>query len=365
MKIRTITCHHVYNHGALLQAWALASYLRGLNHDVKIIDYRPSEFFKLSVNNPKYDKFILRWVYKLLKYPTWKRSLRRKKVFDVFYERYMSELTSEVTYRSYFELNNNPPVADVYIAGSDQIWNTNFKHGRNPAFFLGFGPKQTLRLSYAASFATESIAPGWSDFVSKNLANFNYISVRENSGVRLAENLGFTAEKVLDPVFLIPRTVWDTCFDSKLGKGDNYILVYDCEGGDDIKICATRLAKLTNTKIYSIGPRNLSYADKNFVNNGPDDFVSLIRYSKCVLSNSFHGSVFSMIFNRDFFVINRQDGLNIRMVELLSSFGLEDRLIDRTVSNETLLKSIDYISINTLIFNEILASKKWLNSHLK
>lgn len=365
MKIRTITCHHVYNHGALLQAWALATYLNGLNHDVKIIDYRPTEFFKLSVDNPRYDKFILRWVYLLLKYPNWKRSLKRKYVFDVFYERYMSGLTTEETYRSFSELFNTSPSADVYIAGSDQIWNTNFNHGRNPAFYLGFGPKKSLRLSYAASFATENIAPEWSDFVRKNLTNFNSISVREQSGVKLTESLGFSTVKVVDPVFLLPKTVWNTCFDSKLGKDENYILIYDCENSDDIKICATRLSKLTNAKIYSIGSKKLSYADKNFVNNGPDDFVSLIRYSKCVLSNSFHGSVFSMIFNRDFFVINRQDGLNTRMVELLSSYGLADRLIDRTVSDENLLKNIDYLSINPLFDNDILASKEWLNSHLK
>jgi len=364
MRIRTITCHYVYNHGALLQAWALVSYLHKLGHDAKIIDYRPTRFYKLEVNNPKYDYIPVRWLYLVAKFPKWLISLKRKRAFDLFYKKYMDVLTTSNTYTSQLELENNPPDADLYIAGSDQIWNTELRNGKDSSFYLSFGSKRAKRISYAASYATKTIASEWKEFVRKHLSNFDSISVRENSGLNITKSLGYNAYKVVDPVLLISRDEWTKRFGLHLGEGESYVLIYDCENSEEIKIVAKRYAKLFKTKIYSIGSQRLDYADKNYVYNGPQDFIALIKNAQCVFSNSFHGSVFSMIFNSDFFVINRADGLNTRMTELLSDYNLPSRLIDSSVSDSTLSEHIDFIPVNELLEIHISSSKKWLKNYL-
>ena len=155
MQICTITCHDVYNAGASLQAYALQAYLKSLGHDVKIIDYKPdylSRHYRLDiVGNPKYDKPILRQAYLLAKLPGRLRMLPRKRAFDSFTAKYL-DLTRR--YASNAELKADPPEADIYFAGSDQIWNPLFSNGKDPAFYLDF-VRRGIRAAYAASFAVE------------------------------------------------------------------------------------------------------------------------------------------------------------------------------------------------------------------
>ena len=154
MKIRTITCHDVYNVGASLQAYALQTYLKSLGHDVKIIDYKPdylSKHYRLDVvGNPKYDKPFVREAYLLAKLPERLHALPRKKTFDSFTAKHL-DLTRR--YTSNEELQADPPEADVFFAGSDQIWNPLFPNGKDPAFYLDFA-LHGIRASYAASFAS-------------------------------------------------------------------------------------------------------------------------------------------------------------------------------------------------------------------
>ena len=158
MKIKTITCHDVYNAGASLQSYALMTFLRNNGHDVEIIDYKPdylSHHYDLwYIPNPKYRNILLKYPYLLAKLPGRLKDLfsQRKKDYDNFTKNYL-KLTNR--YNSIEELKKNPPLADVYFAGSDQIWNTMFNNGYDPAFYLQFGDKDTIKASYAASFAVE------------------------------------------------------------------------------------------------------------------------------------------------------------------------------------------------------------------
>ena len=161
MKIKTITCHDVYNVGASSQAFALVSYLRKRGHDAQIIDYKPynlSNHYPLWVlGNPAYDKPILRELYNLAKLPgrLKARNGKRKAEYDRFTAEFLP-LTPR-RYTSNDDLKQNPPEADVYFAGSDQIWNCFFPNGKDPAFYLDFAPAGSVRASYAASFAMDDI----------------------------------------------------------------------------------------------------------------------------------------------------------------------------------------------------------------
>ena len=317
MKICIITCQNAVNHGARLQCYALVHWLQKQGHEVEVIDYRPA--CSLDAKLLYWPGLsIKRWAKLFLYYPSRKRNIERRKYFDEFSHKFLP-LTNHVYY-NIDELRKNPPSADLYIAGSDQIWNTTFSNGTDPAYYLDFGPDEIRRESFAASFATEQLKPGTESFVKENLKRFDKITVREQSALKILESLGIEGTLQEDPVFLLSASEWDEIADGS-GAGEKYVLVYDFYLGDDIKKEAQKIAKEKGLKIYSICNSNLPYADKNFVFAGPETFVSLIKNASFVVSNSFHGTAFAMVYGVPFRVLDRPDGLNIRMHDLLERKG--------------------------------------------
>ncbi len=367
MKVATITCHRVYNHGAALQALALATYLKNEGHEVNIIDYRPDYLcgqYDLKVNNPRFDKPIIKWLYLLAKIIPWRKALKRKAAFDAFDAKYIAPIVTETTYKSCEELKSNPPKYDVYVAGSDQIWNTVLKNGNDASFYLNFGDDSIRKISYAASFATPKLKEGTENFVKGCLSALDNIAVREPSGLNILNNLGYSGTLVCDPVFLLEEEEWANKFSAKEGVGEKYVLVYDFECSKEVQSVAEKIAKEKGLKIFSIGPYPLDYATINYVNSGPDAFVSLVKNATCVVSNSFHATAFSFIFKRDLFVVKRADGLNARMQDLLSRYGLSERLVDGNTDKDILLSKIDYEKVNSVLSAEIESSKQWLKSNV-
>ena len=317
MKICTITCQNTVNHGARLQCYALAYWLQKQGHEVEVIDYRPAR----SRNKKLWYKpkpSIKEWIKLFSQYSIRKKNLERRKLFDAFSQKYIP--LSKQVYYSIKELRKNPPVADVYIAGSDQIWNTKLPNGTDPAYYLDFGSSEIRRESFAASFATKELWPGTESFVQENLKRFDKITVREQSSLRLLEALGLEGSQQEDPVFLLSASEWDEIADGT-GAGEKYVLVYDFYLGEDIKIEALKIAKERDLKIFNVSHSNLSYADKNFVYAGPETFVSLVKNASFIISNSFHGTAFAIIYGVPFKVFDRPDGLNIRMHDLLERHG--------------------------------------------
>lgn len=362
MQIRTITCHDVYNHGASLQAYALQTYLESMGHTVEIIDYKPyylsRHYLLWSVDNPVFDKPVIKQLYLVAKLPGRLRALKRKRLFDEFTKRYL-KLTSK-RYYSNEELKRNPPQADVYIAGSDQIWNTLFQNGRDAAFYLDFAPPFAKRVSYAASFATEDVADEYKPFVRRMLQNFDGISVRERSSLPLLASLGRQdGVAVCDPVLLLSRIQWNKLLTTERCE-ERYLLIYDAEKSIELKRIGQRIAKEKGLKVYNISAFSIDYADKDFWISSPLDFIRLIRDAEYVISNSFHASAFSMIFERDFCVVNRSECINERMKSLLSSFGLTDRLVKDY--SDSLLYPINYGIVNNLLQKEMDDSKSYLRN---
>ena len=366
MKICTITCHHAINHGAMLQAYALAEHLKNDGNDVEIIDYLPDylEPRPLFYQSSKFKKNGLGWLYAIVKFKGNYALYKRRRVFEKFFYKYLT--ITKKHYRCVEELKETPPVADVYIAGSDQIWNTEFRNGMDSAFYLDFGDKRIRRISYAASFATNNIAQEKVDFVKKELSNFDSISVRESSAVLLSKKLGYEAFLVVDPVFLLKREAWDNLLESdkhslpQIELSQKYLLVYDFMDDECIWAIAKRLSDLKGWKIYSIFKNRL--ADQLFYYYGPTTFVHLIKHAQCVVSNSFHGTAFSIIYQKDFFVINREDGLNIRMYDLLNHYGIGDRLINTSATDDVLGSHINYKIVNDTVCSDVARSNKWLKN---
>lgn len=371
MKIRTITCHDVYNFGASLQAYALQHYLECQGHDVQIIHYKPdylSRHFKLTqVDNPRFDKPFLRQLYVLAKLPGRLSSWGRKRAFDCFTSSYL-HLTKR--YNSYEELKADPPTADIYIAGSDQIWNTLFRNGRDAAFYLDFGSKYTKRISYAASFATSDVVPEYRDFVMQELRNFDFISIREKTSLPLLKTLGRSdGAPVCDPVFLLDKSEWlslleDNPLRSKHSSliSQQYILLYLSDNSKNIENTAMKLRKSTGWKIYAIGAVTAQYADENITNASPSDFLYFILNAQFIVSNSFHATAFSLIFGKKFCVVNRVEGINERMRSVLEDYNLQPRLVSSF--HESLLSPIDEALVFSTTERIANSSKNWLNTHI-
>jgi hypothetical protein len=356
MKILTITCHGVYNHGAILQEYALLKYLEQLGHDAYAINYQPKYLAEpynfLGVPSPKWQSnYIKRLIYIIVKLPKHLSNLKRYKAFDKFSKKYIKE-TKEI-YHKNKDLKSNLPEADAYICGSDQIWNTLFKNGKDPAFYLDFVPDDKIKLSYAASFATEHIHDGYEDFIYQNTERLDHISVRESSGINILNDIGITkVSRVLDPVFLIDKQFWIDEFVKSISE--DFILVYDFDTNSDLKKVALSLAKRKGWKIYGLN-KNLTYADEIFWSCDPAKFLSLLYHSKFVLCNSFHALAFSLIFEKQFVVFNRNVGINTRMQDLLNTLNLDERM-----GPDKINVNINYKDVNTRLNELIVLSKKFI-----
>ena len=370
MKICTITCHDVYNFGASLQAYALQHYLESLGHEVKIIDYRPAYLYKKydwKILTNKYEKlnklFITKWLFRYAKWCYLKLSLGRKKCFDDFTRKYLH--LTPISYHNINELKNNPPKADVIIAGSDQIWNPLSPNGQDASFYIDFALSKTKRVSYAASFSVNEVPNEHKKFIRNLLLKMDVISVREYQGLDILKDMGIPdGEKVLDPIFLIDMKEWMHFMHQYEDK--NYILIYDFEGNSLLKKTALHFKRKYGMKIYSINdaiPR--WYANKNFTNVGPQDFIGLIYGCSLFLSNSFHGTAFSAYFNKPFYVFDLMGfSSNSRMNSLLRTLSLENRFINSNIDVEKLCLNCDFAQANETIKRETLYSKRFLQEAL-
>ena len=359
MKLKTITCHNVYNLGAGLLAYALAAYLQGQGHEVQIIDYQPLylRHYRLAgVPNPRFDKPLLREAYQIAKFPGRlydRLTSKRKKAFDRFTAEYLP--VTQTTYSDIAALRADPPEADLYIAGSDQIWNPLFQNGKDPAFFLNFVPEGKRRISYAASFAVESLEKQDADRMKPWLEQLDVVSVRESSGVALLADMGIKGVQVVDPVFLLTKDAWEKI--AVLPPMQDYILVYDFDNSPKIKEIAQAVSRQTGKKIVSLFP--VDWADEIWANAGPCEFLGAIQNAGIVLSNSFHATAFSLIFQKDFYVVNRSEGINARMKDLVGDLGLAGRLI---CAVPTAISAIDYSTVVPLLEKKIIASKDYLTA---
>lgn len=365
-----MTCHHVYNYGATLQAFALQHYLESLGHEVKIIDYRLPNHVRYELFTPRPGS---RFSTQIAKYPflrylltpisnrgilkTWKR----KSAFDCFDKEYL-HLTSR--YWTIDQLRAQPPLADIYISGSDQIWNPSYPYWNDYGYFLSFGDKSTKRISYAASFGVDNIPETKCDFYRKNLSAYNKLSVRESSGISIMSKLGLSSVHCVDPVFLLNRDEWIDVLQLKRNN-KKYILVYDFLHNDKkMEDFVIRLSNETGLKVIAINDYNKTpYANVQINNAGPIEFLNMILNAEYVVCNSFHATVFSIIFEKQFVTFPLVGHHNSsRMKDILSMLALS-RLFNPTDTN-CIKRTNIYDNIRMMLQPMIDDSKNYLNESL-
>lgn len=369
MKIKTITCHDVYNYGASLQAFALLHFLQSKGHDVEIIDYKPYYIdfpYKISLFVPPgspIKKFtdksvIIRFLYSLKRFIWYLPSWKRKKAFDRFTKHYLKRTRK---YNSFKDLQDEIPEADMYIVGSDQVWNSvTMLNGIDPAFYLRFVPDSKKKISYAASFGATSISKEHTSEILDWLRKLDAISVRERAGVDMLKERGIEGKHVCDPVFLLSEKEWRTSLHISDNK-EKYVLIYNLTTIDQKLVSdAKRTSKQLGVKLISVSPMKIPEADENLCNVGPETFVSLIFNASYVFTNSFHATAFSIVSYRQFCTYNYHSASNSsRMYSVLEEMGLLERLNISDIE-KVLDKPIDYSTKAEVILKSVNNGREWL-----
>lgn len=368
MDVCIITCHDVYNLGASLQAYAFMEYLASLGHPVRIIDYKPPylsrHFNLLRVHNPVFSRTVFhRALYLAAKLPKRLYSLNKKKAFDRFTAHNLN-LTKR--YRSNDELLADPPQADVYFAGSDQIWNPLFDNGKDPAFFLAFVPGGKMKASYAASFGTDEIPVSDQERLIAWIRGLDAVSVREPSSLAFLRNHGIErAVSVLDPVFLHDASFWSqrAAPGKEVGRiRQPYVFLYDFEDNASTAKFARELAKRSGGRVVSYFRGRNAGADAYLPNLDPFRFLRVVMDACCVVTSSFHAVAFSILFKKEFYISQRRENLNVRVQDLLETLGIRDRQI-REQSLQA-FQSIDYSAVSEKLDAEICTSKQFIEKVL-
>lgn len=358
VKSYTITCHRPFNYGAALQAYALNKKLTQLGVDAKVIDYCPSYYRRTNQTN-----IFVKTARSIIRTPDY---IKGKFVFGKFLHDNLP--LSPMKYKTIDDLQKNTPIADIYVAGSDQIWNCQgLPNGKDDSFFLSFAPKKSKKIAYAASLAMPSIPNDQKDRYKELISDFDSVSIREKTGVKLVEELGITnAVNVLDPVYLLKNTEWDKLIESsKFKPKEKYVLVYGFERQKNVYSYARKLAESLGVKVYTVNTNIEDYfldTNKYFWNTSPQTFVKLIKNAEAVVTNSFHGMSFSIIYRKAFHLFLKQGKANSRMISLLDELGL----LDRIVENEALLdaKTDYYDGAERVLASKRAASEAYLANAL-
>ena len=316
MKIGILTFHDAINYGAVLQAQALCSTVGGFdNVECEIINYECKnieEMYRTKSGNVLVQK--IKSLYQKIKRNAFKKYLRNNSLLSM---RVFRQTIKKFALKY-----------DAVIVGSDQVWNRGITGG-DPSFLLDFCDEKTIKASYAASFGnfevTEKDVQNY-----QCLAKFNGLSVREPKGQKIIKNIiGREAEIHIDPTFLKDQTYWRQC--AKAPKYTRkYIFIYAMGNTTRIQKAAKMLHEKTGYDIYYMGDFKLKEGKKlSYVT--PAEWLGLFDRAEMILTNSFHGTAFSIIFRKNFFVDLGKIGNaihNDRAANLLKLFGLENQVVE-------------------------------------
>lgn len=348
MDIGIITFSDAQNYGAMLQAYALIHYINTLGHNCALINYR--KFDQRWFKPRKTFQDIL--VTLLLR----KQGRKRISHYQEFRKKHLN-----LTYlcNDLDDLKELNKYFDVFITGSDQVWNCNVC--MNDAFFLSFVSKHKLKIAYAPSFGSVAFSEKNHQKATAYIKKLDYVSVREKSGARLIKQLtGINAPVVLDPVFLVPLDHWIQILSKQVPFNGNFIFVYTTEVNKKLFSTVHMLSQEKKLKVistqYISGCRCITKKDI-----GPLEFLQYIYHADYVLSTSFHATAFSIIFNKPFGVfLHSQTGTRVK--DLLLDLHIDNRILDGKTSVSDI---INWDEVNALVRKKIETSKYYLLTALE
>ncbi len=334
MKIGIITINSAYNYGCVLQAWSLQRYLEKEGHQALIINCRfpeIDEVYRLFVKRKRFANSGLNVVYNGLRrvkfHLTERERIKKAKKFEDFIHRTMHTTKPFTSYKELEEQNAGAPY-DVLITGSDQVWNSSITKGLNPAYFLEFDHTGKKRISYASSIGKTELTSEEQEFFAKSLQKYSAISVREQSAKELLTPLvNKEISVVADPTLLLEKSDFDALKQpSRFHK--EYLLVHIIGEDENVKKIAAAMSRALNLPIVqNRGKRQYDGELGRFADAGPKEFIGLVEGASFVVTNSFHATLFAILYERDFITVPHKLYPE-RMRYLLEQMGLSDHLVE-------------------------------------
>ena len=356
MIIGIVTFWEAYdNYGQVLQCWALQKKLESMGHKPYVIRYKLNGVVKEDVKQKVvgYLRKIYRSLKSIIKGDYYNLKLVKKnnskRDFEGFRNRFYN-LSPEI-YNSISELRKNPPSADSYICGSDQIWGYKIKEEESDVFYLDFGNDQLLRIAYAPSFGMVSYPNELKQKLAGRLSRFDAISVREYGGVKICEEVGFHAEHVLDPSLLLNGTDYKKIMDIKKNVIEDYVFVYSINVNNPNDLSWESIKKYSKERgLKVIATASSGYLPARELLDGAiyeyprvNEWLSLIAYSKLVVTTSFHGIAFCLIYHKPFVYVplkGEHSSGNCRVSELLDSLNLTAQILHNENSFSEIAENI-------------------------
>lgn len=366
------------NYGSMLQSYATQVVLTEYGVKFELISYKKdyTPLFVIKSLPRFFNKYVLQDKLNEIKkkqfikdHPEVKESVtKREAAFDSFREKYFC--APIVTYLGYHELKTKSEKYSAFISGSDQLWSPS---GLPSNFYnLKFTYDEATRISYASSFGVKKI-PWYQRSRTKDYLNrMTYISCREQSGKEIVKQLiGKNVPVVCDPTMLLTSKQWDALIGNKITTEGKYIFSYMLGGNREHRKQVEKLSEITGLPIVSIHQfleADLNFGDIEIQDAGPVEFVNLIKNAEYVCTDSFHGSVFSIIYHKKFIIFNRYDetsstSKNTRIDSLCFTLGLTNRRFSGSIF-ENINEPIDYMTIDLMLESFRNESRRYLEEAL-
>lgn len=321
MRVGILTFHAAYNYGAVLQCYALQTYIESLGHDVNVIDYRLKPLLRV------YKTFDIRRFLSSNPLRCWRKCLRETRLLPWRWRRrdaFEAFIGSRLHLASMDSIAETP--YDVIIVGSDQVWNTALTDGYDPYYWASFEhPDGTSVVAYAASMEGDPSADKRAQ-LSRRLRGFSRISVREASLAALLGENHVAAVDVVDPTLLLPASHWSALAGERLVT-DDYLFLYEVNPHPQAEEIALQIARQLRLRVVTLAALLEANTTPLAFTASPQTFLSLARHAAFVVASSFHGTVFALQFRRPFVSVRSASGLDSRVANLLAQVGLQDRFV--------------------------------------
>lgn len=367
MKIDLITLHRAQNYGSVLQTFALQLKLEEIGHKVRVLDYYPERYTNMGLlrrlkgKSPRFKNPFILLVAKMLIYPSY---MRKGNVFNAFVDKYLN--LHPMKFANNDEAKSLTFDADAYCTGSDQVWNSHWNECVETALFLDFVPKGKLVFSYAASIGLSELPQNEVEITRQLLDKYEYLSVREDTGVNILNGLGrHDAVQSLDPTLLLTKDEWDKYTSEKYAE-KKYILTYNLHHDPEIDNYANALSKKYGIPVY-----NISYNWHDVVRKGHlcwcppvEEFLGLIKHANFVVADSFHATVFSIIFEKPFVTITPEIASS-RISSILNLLGIGARNLNKCEDISVIETPIDYRTVKKKLAEEQKKSMDYLRNATK
>ncbi len=330
-RIGLITWHYYRNFGSALQAYALQEVIRSMGHKVEIINYHSPKFGKTD-SAKELAKGIACRVF----------GDRIGASYYAFQNQYFRQTRAVQEEKDLLRLSER---FDAFICGSDQIWAPNVF---NPVYMLDFVRGGKKKISYAASIGLNELPPNLIGEYTRLLSDFDSVSVREDAGAELLKKeCGITARTVLDPTLLLDAETWQTLEKETAFEKSKYIFCYFLNARHGYAALVKEYAKKHGYAIVGVSADERDAERMELVRIGPREFLRLIHNAQAVFTDSYHGTIFSLLYRKRFVTFERfsdSDPLcqNSRIYQLDRYFGLNGRIVNAAETEEIGIKEADH-----------------------